>query len=89
MVPPQTYEALADPNGRGRVCIRSSSNVYNLSADGPIIAHDGAAAAEDRAPAKAHPPEGGPAWGWHGLRGPISRWPFHLLLPALAESRPT
>ena len=62
-VPPQTYEALADPEWKGRVCIRSSSNVYNLSLMGAIIAHDGAAAAEDWASGLlanlAHPPEGG------------------------------
>lgn len=29
--PPQTYEALADPIYKGKICIRSSSNVYNQS----------------------------------------------------------
>jgi iron(III) transport system substrate-binding protein len=29
--PPQTYEALADPEWKGRICIRSSTNAYNLS----------------------------------------------------------
>jgi len=41
-----TYEDLADPKWRGQVCIRSSSNVYNLSLLGSIIANDGEAAAE-------------------------------------------
>lgn len=29
--PPQSYEALADPKYKGEICIRSSSNMYNLS----------------------------------------------------------
>jgi len=29
--PPKTYEALADPKYKGEICIRSSSNMYNLS----------------------------------------------------------
>lgn len=40
------YEDLADPKWRGEVCIRSSSNVYNLSLLGSIIAAEGEAAAE-------------------------------------------
>lgn len=40
------YEDLADPKWRGKVCIRSSSNVYNLSLLGSIIAAKGEAAAE-------------------------------------------
>ena len=35
---PATYEALADPAYRGKVCIRSSSNIYNLSLMASIIA---------------------------------------------------
>ncbi len=42
----ETYEDLADPKWRGEVCIRSSSNIYNLSLLGSIIAADGEAAAE-------------------------------------------
>ncbi len=42
----ETYEDLADPKWRGQVCIRSSSNVYNLSLLGSMIAADGEAAAE-------------------------------------------
>lgn len=45
--PPQTYMDLADPKWQGRVCIRSSSNVYNLSLMGAIIEHLGAEAAQD------------------------------------------
>ena len=41
------YEDLADPKWRGKVCIRSSSNVYNLSLLSSIIAAKGEAAAED------------------------------------------
>ncbi len=41
-----SYEDLADPRWRGRVCIRSSGNVYNQSLLGAIIAADGQAAAE-------------------------------------------
>ncbi len=39
--PPQTYEALADPEYEGQVCIRSASNIYNLSLMGAIIEHQG------------------------------------------------
>jgi len=41
-----TYEDLADPKWRGQVCIRSSSNIYNLSLLGSMIAADGEAVAE-------------------------------------------
>ncbi|WP_108658784.1 extracellular solute-binding protein [Acuticoccus kandeliae] len=43
--PPQTYQDLADPKYEGMICTRSSSNVYNLSLLGSIIAHDGEDAA--------------------------------------------
>jgi iron(III) transport system substrate-binding protein len=39
--PPQTYDDLADPAYEGKVCIRSSSNVYNQSLLGAIIEHEG------------------------------------------------
>ena len=42
-----TYADLADPKWRGQVCIRSSSNIYNISLLSSIIAHEGAAKAED------------------------------------------
>jgi len=42
----ETYEDLANPKWRGEVCIRSSSNIYNLSLLGSMIAADGEAAAE-------------------------------------------
>ncbi len=41
-----TYEDLADPRWQGRVCIRSSSNIYNQSLLGAMIAADGEAEAE-------------------------------------------
>lgn len=41
-----TYEDLADPRWKGKICIRSSSNIYNLSLLGSLIAHDGEAKAE-------------------------------------------
>jgi iron(III) transport system substrate-binding protein len=37
----QTYEDLADPKWKGRVCMRSSTNVYNLSLMGALIDHLG------------------------------------------------
>ena len=61
--PPRTYQELADPKWRGTICIRSASNVYNLSLMSAMIAHEG----EDGAKAwargllanLARPPEGG------------------------------
>jgi len=41
-----SYEDLSDPRWRGRVCIRSSGNIYNQSLLGAIIAADGEAGAE-------------------------------------------
>ncbi|HMS44300.1 MAG TPA: Fe(3+) ABC transporter substrate-binding protein [Alphaproteobacteria bacterium] len=41
-----TYQDLANPKFKGMICMRSSSNVYNLSLLGAIIAHDGEVAAE-------------------------------------------
>lgn len=39
--PPATYADLADPEWQGRICIRSASNVYNLSLLASIIEHEG------------------------------------------------
>jgi iron(III) transport system substrate-binding protein len=36
-----TYESLADPKWKGRVCMRSSTNMYNLSLMGAMIDHLG------------------------------------------------
>jgi iron(III) transport system substrate-binding protein len=44
--PPQTYEELADPIWKGKICIRSSSNVYNQSLMASIIEADGEDAAK-------------------------------------------
>jgi iron(III) transport system substrate-binding protein len=58
-----TYEDLADPKWRGRILIRSSTNIYNQSLVGSIIAADGAANTEEWARGLvanfARPPEGG------------------------------
>jgi iron(III) transport system substrate-binding protein len=42
-----TYEALADPKWRGRICTRSGLHDYNLALMSAVIAHDGADAARD------------------------------------------
>jgi len=42
-----TYEELADPKWKGRVCMRSSTSVYNLSLMGALIDHLGEARAEE------------------------------------------
>ena len=42
----QNYEDLADAKWKGRVCMRSSTNVYNLSLLGAMIDHLGEAKAE-------------------------------------------
>jgi len=58
-----TYEALADRKWKGRICIRSSDNIYNQSLVASMIAHRGAAATEAWAKALvanfARPPVGG------------------------------
>jgi iron(III) transport system substrate-binding protein len=59
----RTYEQLADPRWKGRVCMRSSTNIYNLSLMGALIDHLGADKAEAWAKAVranlAHNPKGG------------------------------
>jgi iron(III) transport system substrate-binding protein len=61
--PPQTYEALADPEYQGKVCIRTASNVYNLSLMSAIIENHGEEAARGWAEGLknnlARAPEGG------------------------------
>jgi iron(III) transport system substrate-binding protein len=42
----KSYEDLADPKWKGRVCMRSSSNIYNLSLMGALIDHLGEQKAE-------------------------------------------
>ncbi|HEX6266200.1 MAG TPA: Fe(3+) ABC transporter substrate-binding protein [Burkholderiales bacterium] len=59
----QTYEQLAEPKWKGRVCMRSSTNIYNLSLMGALIDHLGADKAEAWAKAVranlAQDPKGG------------------------------
>src|SRR3546814_20165096 len=43
----KAYEDLADPKWKGKVCIRSSSNVYNQSLLSSIIEADGEAGAKE------------------------------------------
>jgi iron(III) transport system substrate-binding protein len=58
-----TYESLADAKWKGRICMRSSTNIYNLSLMGAVIEHLGAPKAEDWARAVranlARDPKGG------------------------------
>ena len=42
-----TYESLADPKLKGKVCSRSGSHPYNLSLVASLIAHDGEAKTEE------------------------------------------
>jgi len=71
--PPQTYEALADPAYDGRICIRSSSNVYNQSLLASIIEVHGAETAREWAEGvranMAREPQGGDT---DQLRGIVS-----------------
>lgn len=58
-----TYEALTDAKWKGRICIRSSNNIYNQSLVASLIAHDGEKATEAWAESLvanfARPPKGG------------------------------
>ena len=58
-----TYESLAEPKWQGRLCVRSSSNIYNLSLMGALIEQLGEARAEGWAKAvranMAREPKGG------------------------------
>jgi iron(III) transport system substrate-binding protein len=58
-----TYEDLADPKWKGRICIRSSSNIYNQSLVASMIAANGPEATEAWAKGLvanlARPPKGG------------------------------
>jgi iron(III) transport system substrate-binding protein len=61
--PPQTYQALADDQYEGQVCIRSSTNVYTQNIVAALIAHLGAEATQEWAAAVvenfARAPQGG------------------------------
>jgi iron(III) transport system substrate-binding protein len=58
-----TYEALAEPEWKGRICIRSSNNIYNQSLVASMIAADGPEQTEQWAEGLvgnlARPPKGG------------------------------
>lgn len=58
-----TYEDLADPRWKGRVCMRSSDSIYNQSLTAALIAHHGEAATLNWAMGVvanlARPPKGG------------------------------
>lgn len=58
-----TYEELADPKWKGRICIRSSDNIYNQSLVASMIAADGVETVETWAKGLvanlARPPRGG------------------------------
>jgi len=58
-----TYESLADPKWKGRLCVRSSTNIYNLSLMGALIEELGEPRAEAWAQAvranMARDPKGG------------------------------
>lgn len=58
-----TYAELTDPQWKGRICIRSSDNIYNQSLIGSMIASEGVekatAWAEGLVKNFARPPEGG------------------------------
>lgn len=43
----ESYADLADPSNKGKVCIRSSSNIYNISLLAGIVSHEGAEGAEN------------------------------------------
>jgi iron(III) transport system substrate-binding protein len=59
----ESYEDLADPKWKGRVCMRSSTSIYNLSLMGALIDHLGEQKAEAWAKGVranlAHEPKGG------------------------------
>lgn len=69
--PPQTYLDLADPEYKGEVCIRSSSNAYNQTLLAAIITHEGEEAAKEWAAGvvdnMARPPQGGDTDQLRGL----------------------
>ncbi|HYN62280.1 MAG TPA: extracellular solute-binding protein [Rubrivivax sp.] len=58
-----TYEELADPKNKGKLCTRSGSHPYNLSLFGAVLQHQGAAATEAWLKGMndnmARPPKGG------------------------------
>ncbi|MEL6336298.1 MAG: Fe(3+) ABC transporter substrate-binding protein [Pseudomonadota bacterium] len=71
--PPLTYEALADPQYKGQICTRSSSNIYMLSLMSSVIEAHGEEVAKDWAAGLlanlARTPQGGDT---DQLRGIVS-----------------
>jgi iron(III) transport system substrate-binding protein len=71
--PPRTYEELADPKWKDTICIRSGSNIYNLSLLAGLIDVHGEEAAREWAKGvlanMARPPQGGDT---DQLRGIVS-----------------
>ncbi|UXX82498.1 extracellular solute-binding protein [Roseovarius pelagicus] len=69
--PPMTYEALTDDEWKGRICIRSSSNIYNQSLLASIIEADGEEGAREWATGMvdnmARAPQGGDTDQLRGL----------------------
>lgn len=69
--PPATYEALTDAEWKGRICIRSSSNIYNQSLLASLIEVHGEEAAREWAAGivanMARPPQGGDTDQLRGL----------------------
>ena len=55
-----TYEDLADPKWKGRICTRSGTNAYNLALTSAVIAH--------------HGPEGAKTW-LEGVKANLARKP--------------
>ena len=68
----RNYEDLADPKWKGRICMRSSTNIYNLSLMGALIDHlgeaegrglgEGACAPTSRASPRAATPTSSRRW---------------------------
>ncbi|HAC59839.1 Fe(3+) ABC transporter substrate-binding protein [Parvibaculum sp.] len=58
----ETYDDLADPSHKGEICMRSSSNIYNISLLASLIEHEGQKTAENWAKGVvanlARPPQG-------------------------------
>lgn len=71
--PPKTYAELADPKYKGKVCVRSAGNIYQISMLASIIEHEGTEAAKKWAAGLkenlARDPEGGDT---DQLRGIVS-----------------
>jgi iron(III) transport system substrate-binding protein len=44
---PEAYEDLADPEWKGRIAVRSSTNIYNVSLGASLVAHGGPEAAAE------------------------------------------